>query len=100
MSAPKSKVETTVPPRHVSLVDAAHEMEREVQRRLKAQPGIEIKSLVVRRTPDGVCLEGRIETQEQDVDLRGLMAGIPGLNEVINHLVVCCPWPRTGRDEP
>ncbi|HUQ72201.1 MAG TPA: hypothetical protein VM165_21925, partial [Planctomycetaceae bacterium] len=53
----------------------------------------EIKSLVIRRTPSGVCLEGRIEVQDSSVDLRGLMAGIPGLNELINHLVVCSPGP-------
>jgi hypothetical protein len=79
-------------------LDAPHHMEREVHRRLQGQPGIDIKSLVVRRTPSGVCLEGRIETQDRDVDLRQLMAGIPGLSEVINHLVVCCPWPRQDGD--
>jgi hypothetical protein len=75
-------------------LDAPHSMEREVHRRLQGEPGLDIKSLVVRRTPAGICLEGRIETQDRDVDLRRLMADIPGLGEVINHLVICCPWPR------
>lgn len=81
-------------PAPVHDLDAPHDMEREVHRRLQGEPGIAIKSLVVRRTPSGVCLEGRIETQDRDVDLRRLMADIPGLREVINHIVICCPWPR------
>lgn len=85
---------TTTSKPSVGDLDAAHHLEREVHRRLQAELGIDIKSLVVRRIPAGVCLEGRIETQDRDVDLRRLMAGIPGLNEIVNHLVVCCPWPR------
>lgn len=80
--------------RPVCDLDSAHTLEREVHRRLQGEPGLDIKSLVVRRTPIGICLEGRIETQDHEVDLRALMAGISGLGEVINHLVVCCPWPR------
>jgi hypothetical protein len=92
------KPEATRPGRTVGDLDAAHNLEREVHRRLQAEPGIDIKSLVVRRIPAGVCLEGRIETQDRDVDLRRLMAGIPGLNEIVNHLVVCCPWPRADEE--
>ncbi|MDZ4686922.1 MAG: hypothetical protein SH850_17750 [Planctomycetaceae bacterium] len=79
--------------RPVPNLDAPHSLEREVHRRLQAQPGLEIKSLVVRRTPNGVCLEGRIEMPDGNVDLRQLMIGVPGLNELINHLVVCSPGP-------
>jgi hypothetical protein len=86
-----SPVKPSVPVRDL---DAPHNLEREVHRRLQGEPGLEIKSLVVRRTPAGICLEGRIETQDRDVDLRRLMADIPGLGDVLNHLVVCCPWPR------
>jgi hypothetical protein len=41
---------------------AEHELELTVQRELLAQPGLDFASLVVRRIPGGVCLEGVLET--------------------------------------
>jgi len=93
MPAATTPVGSAESARPVADLDARHSLEREVHRRLQSHPGLEIKSLVVRRTPSGVCLEGRIEVQDGDVDLRRLMAGVPGLNELINHLVVCSPRP-------
>ena len=89
-TTPAGPVEAVRP---IADLDAPHSLEREVHRRLQTHPGLEIKSLVVRRTPSGVCLEGRIEMQDGNVDLRRLMTGVPGLNELINHLVVCSPGP-------
>ncbi|MDX1968413.1 MAG: hypothetical protein SFV23_14650 [Planctomycetaceae bacterium] len=73
-----------------------HSIECEVSHRLQQVPELEIETLVVRRTPCGVCLEGRIEVNG-DVDIPKLLRGIPGLDEVINHLVVvpADPKPRT-----
>lgn len=65
-----------------------HSIEQEVCRRLQQQPQIVVKSLVVHRTPNGVCLEGRIEASDDTVDIPRLMRGIPGLEEVIDRLVV------------
>lgn len=79
-----------------------HAMEFEVTRRLRQLPDLDIKSLVVRRTPSGVCLEGRVETSAvEEIDLPGLMRGIPGLHEVINHLVIShlVPRPEIDRSE-
>jgi osmotically-inducible protein OsmY len=65
-----------------------HDIECEVSRRLNQHPELKIKSLIVRRTPGGVCLEGRIETSREDINFADLMRDIPGLEEVINHLVI------------
>lgn len=65
-----------------------HEVEFEVQRRLQQHPHITIHSLVVRRLPAGVCLEGRIEVSQDGLNLRELLRGIPGLVECVDHLVV------------
>jgi hypothetical protein len=72
-------------------LDAPHALEREVHRRLQSQPGLDIKSLVVRRLPNGVCLEGRIEAENDAVDLRRLMSGLAGVDELVNHIVICSP---------
>lgn len=69
-------------------LSSPHEIEYEVNRRLQQHPEVTIKSLIVRRTPAGVCLEGRIETTADDLNLGDLMRGIPGLDEIINHLVI------------
>jgi hypothetical protein len=99
MSATTTSSSSVTPHRSAATCDAPHELEREVQRRLHGQPGLDVKSLVVRRTPNGICLEGRIEVQERNVDVRSLMADIPGLGEVINHLVVCRSWSRFDDDD-
>jgi hypothetical protein len=61
-----------------------------VHRRLVAHPGIRLQSLVVRRTPAGVCLEGRAEL-EPDFDLNAVLTDIDGVDEVINHLMPSTP---------
>lgn len=64
-----------------------HAVEREVHRRLSAHPGIRLQSLVVRKTPVGVCLEGRAEMLEPELDLNAMLTDIEGVGEVINHLM-------------
>ena len=53
-------------------------------------PGIRLQSLVVRKTPSGVCLEGRGEF-EPDLDLNAMLTDIDGVAEVINHLMPATP---------
>lgn len=65
-----------------------HEVEFEVHRRLQQHPHITVHSLVVRRLPAGVCLEGRIEVGQAGLNLRELLRDIPGLVECVDHLVV------------
>jgi hypothetical protein len=64
-----------------------HAVEREVHRRLSTHPGIRLQSLVVRKTPVGVCLEGRAEVLEPDLDLRAVLTDIEGVGEITNHLM-------------
>lgn len=65
-----------------------HTMEYEVRRRLTQHPGVQVQDLVVRRIPQGVCLEGRVILHEPHLDLRALMQGINGLEEIRNHLLM------------
>lgn len=66
-----------------------HPMEYEVLRRLRSEPRLRISSLVIRRIPSGVCLQGVIESNPDQVDLQQLLGQIEGVNEVVNQLVPC-----------
>ncbi len=64
-----------------------HSIERQVQRKLLAQPNLKFSSLVVRRIPRGVCLEGVLEMTD-DSDLCKLARQVEGVEQVLNRLVV------------
>ena len=64
-----------------------HSIERQVQRRLLAQPNLRFSSLVVRRLPNGVCLEGVLEATD-GADINSLAQQVNGVQNVINRLVV------------
>ncbi|MBT4864044.1 MAG: hypothetical protein HON53_02845 [Planctomycetaceae bacterium] len=73
------------------LIDGAHRIEEDVQRELLAQAGLQFSSLVVRRVPNGVCLEGVLEADDVDAassSVCGLARRVAGVQEVLNHLVV------------
>ncbi len=67
--------------------DAPHGLEQAVHRRLRSQPGLKIASLVIRRIPNGVCLEGVLEGDPEQ-DVCNLAKTVAGVDEVLNHLVV------------
>lgn len=69
-------------------VSAAHQFEHEIQRQLLSQPELEFTSLVVRRTQNGVCLEGSLRTGERSPDVCAIVRQVAGVTEVLNHLVV------------
>lgn len=71
----------------LDLIGAPHGLEQAVHRRLRSQPGLQIASLVIRRIPNGVCLEGVLEG-ETDHDICNLARSVAGVDEVLNHLVV------------
>jgi hypothetical protein len=71
-------------PRHV---DAPHGLEQAVHRCLLSHPGLQIASLVIRRIPNGVCLEGVLES-DSDEDVCNLARRVSGVDEVLNLLVV------------
>ncbi len=67
--------------------NAPHRLEQAVQRRLLAHPELRFSSLVIRRIPNGVCLEGVLE-MEVDLDLGDLVRSVAGVTQVLNHLVI------------
>lgn len=66
-----------------------HDVEAEVQRVLLGTPELEFTSLVVRRVPQGVCLEGVVHGKRQTDDVADLARTVKGVDVVINHLLVC-----------
>ena len=74
------------------VLDGPHQIEEDVQRELLAQPELRFSSLVVRRVADGVCLEGVLEADDVEAAsscVCGLARRVAGVQEVLNHLVVC-----------
>jgi hypothetical protein len=74
----------------------AHSVERQVQRKLLAQPNLSFSSLVVRRMPDGICLEGII-TSTDGSDVCSLAKQVEGVNRVLNHLLVQGTEPKPAK---
>jgi hypothetical protein len=68
-------------------VAAPHRLEQTVQRYLLSHPDLRFSTLVIRRIPNGVCLEGVLESSA-NLDICGLARSVAGVNEVLNHLVV------------
>jgi osmotically-inducible protein OsmY len=75
----------------VELEDVPHRIEQEVQRKLLSDPGLHFSSLVVHRIPEGVCLEGVLETAENCSSVSQLIRSVEGVNRVLNHLVIHRP---------
>jgi osmotically-inducible protein OsmY len=67
--------------------ETPHRLEQAVQRHLLSHPDLRFSTLVIRRIPNGVCLEGVLE-DAADHDVCGLARSVSGVNEVLNHLVV------------
>lgn len=65
-----------------------HGMERAIQQRLLSSPDAEFTSLVVRRVPGGVCLQGVMEVSGDLPDVTRLAMEVAGVQRVINRLVV------------
>ena len=68
-----------------------HQIEEDVQRKLLSYPELQFSSLVIRRIPDGVCLEGVLEVEEDCPDIGRLARSVSGVREVLNHLVIRKP---------
>ena len=65
-----------------------HRIEEDVQRELLAHPDLRFSTLVIRRLPGGVCLEGVLNVNESMPDLCSLARSVNGVEQVVNHLVV------------
>lgn len=90
ISASRSVVDSATGHRPVS----AHQLEADVRRALLSAEGVDIASLVVRRLPNGVCLEGVVRVHSDDVDVCKAVRELTGVGEVVNHLVVCWNGPE------
>ena len=77
-------------PHHSPVVPGqAHSIESGVRRELVANPGLSVSSLVVRRIPNGVCLEGVVHVHDDKADVNSIARQVLGVKEVQNHLLVC-----------
>jgi osmotically-inducible protein OsmY len=89
--APEEPMATT------AMLSSPHQIEEDVQRELLGHGGLHFSSLVVRRVPNGVCLEGVLETDdasEASSSVCGLARRVAGVQKVLNHLLVRCPQNR------
>ena len=78
-----------------------HKVEQEVWRELHSTPGVHFSSLIVRRTRDGLCLQGVMETGADDSapDVDNLVRRVASVQCVMNQLLVrersgCSAIPR------
>lgn len=76
-SAAQSKIEPSCTP---------HDLECRIQRGLQSYPGLKFSRLTVHQCPEGVCLEGLLETNDEGIDLCDLVNQIAGV-KAINHVV-------------
>jgi hypothetical protein len=67
--------------------DPDHQLERKIQRVLHDLPGVTFDSLVIRRLPSGVCLQGYATIEDLDLDLGLIARGIDGVGEVLDRIV-------------
>ncbi|MFO1096170.1 MAG: BON domain-containing protein [Planctomycetaceae bacterium] len=74
------------------LGDTPHRIESAVRRVLLAHPDLHFKVLVVRRVQNGVYLEGVLDADEGAPDVSDLASQIPGVECVINRLLVRRSW--------
>jgi hypothetical protein len=74
----------------VNLQLGPHEVELAVWRELQSDPSCHFSTLIVRRLPDGICLQGVLETEDAnflaDVDSR--VKRVACVNRVLTQLVV------------
>lgn len=77
---------------------APHRIEREVQRALLSHPRLRFSSLVIRRTGNGVCLQGVLQDDADSPDVCTIAQRVAGVEHVLNHLVIApaAELPRKG----
>lgn len=63
-------------------------VEEEICAALQGYPGLSFSSLVVRRLPNGICLEGVLEVEDSMPDVVNLVQEICGPTPVMNRLIV------------
>lgn len=70
-----------------------HELECLIQRRLQTQAGLKFARLTVHQCPQGICLEGLLESNDEGLDLSDLVKQIARV-AVINRVVMRPATPK------
>lgn len=69
-----------------------HEIERAVVHCLQSHPSLRFTRLQVHQCAhDSVCLEGFLESNEDEIDLCDLVRGIHGIRNVVNRVLMARP---------
>lgn len=94
-SSPVSTLDERTSPAEIGLRSSMdpHELECRIQRDLQSRPGLNFVRLTVHQCPQGICLEGLLETEEVAVDLCDLVNEIAGV-KAINRVVVRTAKPK------
>ena len=94
-SSPEFPAAAVAPPaaQTATLPLPGHSFEARIRHDLMACSELQFSSLVVRRIPDGICLEGVVSTAEDRHGVCQLVRELAGVNAVLNHLVMC-PKPK------
>ncbi len=66
----------------------SHEVEGQIRSALLSLPDIHFASLVVRRTQDGVCLQGVMQVNETSPDVAEIVQQVAGIENVLNQLLI------------
>lgn len=64
-----------------------HQLERQIQRVLQDLPGVTFESLLIRRVPSGVCLQGYATFEDGDLDVGRIARGIDGVGNIVDRIV-------------
>lgn len=86
-AAPATAVATAVVETGSPVPPSRHRLEFDVQHQLLTAPGLEFDSLVVRRVPDGVCLEGVLKSTGEGCELADLARKVTGVTRVLDRVV-------------
>lgn len=84
----QSPPENPVNPIQPGRLSEPHALECEIKHALAVDSDVCLNSLVVRRTKNGVCLEGVLEFDDECPDLCKRIQALTGVEEVINHLIM------------
>lgn len=68
---------------------SCHDVESEVRRKILAMDGLTVRSLVVRRIPDGVCIQGVVCSAGSQTSLRKVIAALPGIRQILDRTTIC-----------
>lgn len=65
-----------------------HDFEADVRRELLSTAGVTVSNLVVRRLPNGVCLQGVLNVEDESVDICDAVRKVPGVQQILNRMVM------------